>query len=334
VDATETLGVLAHRGGLLVQRPELTVGVVRAVSRLSGLEVELLARRPLDRRSAIERQQDIRAQRTSRGTVAPRRLLPAFDDGIDLRVGWLDHAGGAHWEFGTSGSSSSGDDFQGTSGPSYRTVFTFPPAFDQLSLVLAWPEIGFPETVITTPLPDRATVERGTTSIWHAPVDAIPATGALNHHVASGRDELAVEAGTIVAPPQVLHRGDHAAVALTRLTAVGSAMSMELLSNASGYPADATTARAFPPAHPPSSMIDDPAQIRANGPGASIAVIRGRDAFWVRPREGSFSGGNGTFSGVEDFTLKRPQADVLDLVVAWPLAGLHDVRVRISLDQT
>ncbi len=314
MDATETLGVLAHRGGLLVQRPELTVGVVRAVSRLSGLEVELLARRPLDRRSAIERQQDIRAQRPSRATVAPRRLLPAFDDGIDLRVGWLDHAGVAHWEFGTSGSSSSGDDFQGTSGPSYRTVFTFPPAFDQLSLVLAWPEIGFPETVITTPLPDQATVERGTTSIWHAPVDAIPATGALNHHVASGRD--------------------HAAVALTRLTAVGSAMSMELLSIARGYPADAITARAFPPAHLPSSMIDDPTQIRANGPGASIAVIRGRDAFWVRPREGSFSGGNGTFSGVQDFTLKRPRTGVLDLVVAWPLAGLHDVRVRISLDQT
>src|SRR4029453_8642152 len=52
----ETLGVLAHHGGLVVERPELTVGVVRAVSRPTGLELELLARRPLDRRSASERQ--------------------------------------------------------------------------------------------------------------------------------------------------------------------------------------------------------------------------------------------------------------------------------------
>src|SRR5690349_21489759 len=103
----ETFGVLAHHGGLVVERPELTVGVVRAVSRPTGLELELLARRPLDRRSASERQADIRAGRAAPSTAA-RRLLPSFDEGIDLRVGWLDHDGRAHWEFG-SWSSSSGD---------------------------------------------------------------------------------------------------------------------------------------------------------------------------------------------------------------------------------
>jgi hypothetical protein len=34
-------------GGLLVEHPELSVGVVRAVCRPTGLQLELLARRPL-----------------------------------------------------------------------------------------------------------------------------------------------------------------------------------------------------------------------------------------------------------------------------------------------
>jgi len=142
----ETLGVLAHRGGLLVERPELSVGVVRAVSRPSGLEVELLARRPPDGRSATERQADIRA---GRGVVraAQRRLLPAFDEGMDLRAGWLDDDGRPHWEYG-SRSSSSGDAAGGGRGPSLRTVLALPPLFDRVSMVLAWPEIGFPETVV------------------------------------------------------------------------------------------------------------------------------------------------------------------------------------------
>jgi hypothetical protein len=37
--------------------------------------------------------------------------------------------------------------------------------FDEMRLVLAWPEIGFPETVVRIPLPDRASVERGTVSV-------------------------------------------------------------------------------------------------------------------------------------------------------------------------
>lgn len=335
MDATETLGAVAHSGGLLVRRPELSVGVVRAVSKLSALEVELLARRPLDRRSATERQQDIRDGLSNQPAVASRRLLPAYDEGIDLRVGWLDHAGHAHWESATAYSSSSGDHFLGTSGPTYRAVFRFPPTFDQMSLVLAWPEIGFPETVITMPLPDRTTVERATTSIWQAPLDVRPVPEGLTHHAGRRHDPPAIEAGTNVAPPQVVHRRDHrVAVALTRLTDTNSMLSMELLSIAKDDSADAINARVFPWPRPTSGALDDPAQIRTTGPGASLAVVQGHEAFWIRPGDGSSCGGNQTFSCLQEFTLNRPHDDLLDLIVAWPLAGLQDVRVRIPLNPT
>jgi len=328
---TETLGAVAHSGGLLVRRPELTVGVVRAVSGLSALEIELLARRPLDRRDATERQRDIREGRSRQPAAVARRLLPAWDEGIDLRVGRLDDTGRAHWEFATSCSSSGGDHFLGESGPTYRAVFRFPPAFDRMSLVLAWPEIGFPETVITVPLPDRTTVERATASIWQAPVDVFPVPDGLTHHIADRHHPPAVEAGTNVAPPRVLHRRDHrVAVVLARLTAVDSLLSMELHSIARDVSTKTINARGFS-RRGPSRLLDDPARIRTVGPGASVAVVQGHEAFWIRSGDGSFSGGDRTFSGVQEFTLNRPHGDVLDLVVAWPLAGLDDVRVRIPL---
>jgi hypothetical protein len=291
----------------VVERPELSVGVVRAVSRPTGLELELLARRPLDRRSAYERQEDIRAGRIA-PPVAPRRLLPQFDEGIDLRVGWLDGDGRAHWEFG-SWRSSSGDHFEGTSGPSLQTVLDFPPLFDHVSVVLAWPEIGFPETVVDLPLPDRETVERDTVSIWAAPLDLSRAPGPLNHRTGTVRyGELAVEAGRIVAGPQVLSRGDDAAVVLTRLTAVGAVLSMEIL-----------------------SVANDERML--SGMGASVAVIHDRDAVWVRSYAGSSQGGGGTFRSTAEFTVGRPDGDVLDLVVAWPAAGLPDACVAIPLSK-
>ncbi|MGW4213817.1 hypothetical protein ACWEIJ_37940 [Lentzea sp. NPDC004789] len=328
MDATETLGAVAHPGGLLVRRPELTVGVVRAVSRLSALEIELLARRPLDRRSATERQRDIRDGVSVQ--PAPRRLLPVHDEGIDLRVGRLDHAGRAHWEFATSFSSSSGDHFLGTNGPSYRALVRFPPSFDQIPLVLAWPEIGFPETVVTLPLPGRTTVERATISIWQAPLDGRPVPEGLTHLADRRHAAPAVETGTNAAAPRVLHRRDHqVAVVLTRLTAVGSMLSAELLSIAKGDSAAAITARAFHSRRPAPG--DDPARIRAGGRGASLAVIRGQEAYWLRSGDGSSSGGDEIFTSLREFTLNRPHDDLLDLLVAWPLAGLHDVRVRIPL---
>lgn len=313
-----------------MQRPELTVGIVRALSRLSGLEIELLARRPLDRRSATERQQDIR-EGLAGPPVAPRRLLPAWDEGIDLRVGWLDDDGRAHWEFATSYSSSGGDHFLGSSGPSYRAAFRFPPAFGRMSLVLAWPEIGFPEAVVTLPLPDRDTVEQATTSIWQAPLDVRPLPEGLTHRADLSYDTVDLETGTSVASPRVLHRDDHVAVVLTRLAATDSLLSMELHCVAKGDPADKINAMAFDPSRRAEPVVDDPAQARAAGPGASVAVILGNEAVWVRSGDRGSSGGDQAFSSVQEFTLKRPDHDVLDLVIAWPLAGLRDVRVRVPL---
>ncbi|MEV4512279.1 hypothetical protein AB0K00_25355 [Dactylosporangium sp. NPDC049525] len=323
----ETLGVLAHHGGLVVERPELTVGIVRAVSRPTWFELELLARRPLDRRNASERQADIRAGRGA-PPAAPRRLLPPFDEGVDLRVGWLDDDGRAHWEFASSWSSSSGDHFEGTHGPSLQAALRFPPLFDHVSVVLAWPEIGFAETVVELSLPDRATVERDTVSIWDAPLRARPAPGSLRHHIgADPFEELAVEAGRAVAVPQVLSRGEDAAVVLTRLTAIGDLLSLEVLSVAVEARAQAAAAGGFPP------VRDGAERPHTHRRGASIAVLHDRDATWVPPQGGTSSGGDRSFRSTVEFTPRRPEGTVLDLLVAWPAAGLPDVCVAVPLSE-
>jgi len=87
VDATEMLGAPAHPGGLLVERPELTVGVVRAACSPTALELELIAR---PRRSGVR-------------ATAIRKLLPAYDEGIDLRL--------AGQLFGTVRAAGAGRDF-------------------------------------------------------------------------------------------------------------------------------------------------------------------------------------------------------------------------------
>lgn len=308
MDIHETLGVLAHRGGLLVSRPELTVGVVSAVSRTTGLELDLLARRPLDRRDADQRRADIQAGR-SKPRTAPRRLLPAHDEGIELRVGWLTGDGRARWEYG-SVASSSGDHFAGVLGPSLRTVLDLPPLFDEVSIVLAWPEIGFPETVVELPLPDRAAVERGTVSIWDAPVMAGEVAESLIDRTGTHLpEELAIETGRVVAGPRVLSRAADAVLVLDRLTAVGGELSMEILSVARGDRARA---------------------IRSPAESAGIAVVEGNDAVWIPMYLGSAQGGGRTFRATAEFALRGHGDGVLDLVVAWPAAGLRGRRVRMS----
>jgi hypothetical protein len=326
----ETLGVPAHCGGLVVDRPELRVGVLNAVCRPTGVELELIARRPVDRRSATRRQADIRAGRGA-PAVAPRRLLPPFDEGVDLRVGWLDQGGRAHWVYG-SYSSSSGDHAGGSFGPSLRTAVAFPPLYDRVSVVLAWPEIGFAETVVELSLPDRATVDRDTVSIWDAPVDTGPVPDPLNHRVAAPvwRGDLAIETGRVVAAPRVLNRVEHAVVALTRLSAVGDVLSIEILSVATEERGRAVFASVFPP-RPPSGGPDDVEQVRTGGSGAAVAVLRDRDAAWVRPYEAESTGGNGAFRTTAEFRMKRPGDGVLDLVVGWPAAGIPDACVAVPL---
>jgi hypothetical protein len=302
----ETLGVLAHHGGLIVQRPELTVGILLAISRPTGLELELMARRPLDRRTAAERQADTRAG----SPPSPRRLLPQYDEGLDLRVGRLDGDGRAHWEFATRSSSASGDPAGGVHGPSLQMTVRLPPVFDTLSLVLAWPEIGFPETVVELPLPDRATVDRGTVSIWDAPVRTTPPPAGLRYRdddVPSAEPDD--ETGRIVAPPQVLSRGADAVVVLTRLTAIGDTLSFELGCLATvGIPHEMSTI-----------------------PGASVAVLHDGEAVWVRSQTASASGGDDFFESLAEYTVGRPAGDVLHLLISWPAVGLPEACVDLPL---
>ncbi|GAA0429801.1 hypothetical protein Aca07nite_38350 [Actinoplanes capillaceus] len=315
----ETLGVLAHHGGLIVDRPEMTVGVVRAISRPTGLELDLLARRPLDRRSGPERQADIRAGRFT--PPAPRRLLPDHDEGMDLRIAWLDPSGLAQWQFGGSRSSWSGDHYEGVEGPSIRAGLTLPPLFDRAPVVFAWPEIGFPETVVELPLPDRATVERGAVPIWVAPFDVRQPpsplrsrTGELCHQTPH------IEAGRIIAGPRVLNRAGRVAVVLNRLTTVGGTLSLEILSVAHGEPARAASADAFPGGRP------------GRGPGAAVAVLHDREAVWLPAHESAAGGGDTEFRCTAEFLVDRPDRDTLTLVIAWPVADLPEVCVDIPLN--
>ncbi|MEV0895988.1 hypothetical protein [Actinoplanes sp. NPDC049802] len=316
----ETLGVLAHRGGLIVERPELSIGVVLAVSRPTGLELDLLARRPLDRRSAPERQADIRAGRFT--PPAPRRLLPEHDEGMDLRIAWLDPDGRARWQYGGSRTSWSGDHYEGVEGPSLRAGLELPPSFDRASMVFAWPEIGFPETVVALPLPDRVAAERGEISVWDAPVDVRPPPGALHtraHESIFGTAH--VETGWIVAGPRVLHRAGQAVVVLRRLTAIGGILSMEILSVARGTAARAAHADAVPRRRPPFE------------PGPSIAAVHGSEAIRLTMWTGSIAGGDADFRCTAEFLFDRPDSDVVTVLVEWPAAGLPGACVDIPLDQ-
>lgn len=319
---TETLGVPAHPGGMLVERPELTVGLVRVTSSPAGLEVELIARRPPDRRTATQRQADIRNGRDV-PTIAAGHLLPAFDEGMDLRFATLDEHGRARWWYPTRLASYTGGS-DGRFGQSLRAVYQLPPLFDTGSFVLAWPEIGFPETVVHLTLPDRATVERDTIRIWQTPP---PPTSAAEAGLSHGEapimlSEVEVERGRSIAAPRLLRRAENVVVVLRRLTAAGPDLSMEIKSEVRGEMAASITAQAFPPRN------DESARRRS---GAAIAVVHGTDARWLRPHEASASGGPDAFQDISEYILQRPYGDTLELIVGWTAAGLPEARLSIAL---
>lgn len=310
MEPIEILGAVAHPGGMLVRRPELTVGVVRAVARPSGITLELLSRTP--REVAI------------RPAVAPRRLLPAYDEGMGLRVGWLTEDGGARWEYSTTGWGATSL----TAPTVHSGVYLLPPLFDEMSLVFAWPEIGFPEAVFPLRLPTRDEVEAAATSVWDGPRDGVPVTEEFDRHLADfGPLDLAIEEGVVVAAPRVLHGSADAVVVLTRVTAVGSVLALEVLSIARGVTAIVVGAHGFP-------MTGPPQQDEIPSQQAAVAEVRGREAHWLRSQYGSSSSGGsaGSYESSSNFTLPRPDDGVLDLLVSWPLAGLADVRVRVPLE--
>ncbi|MFC4063408.1 hypothetical protein [Actinoplanes subglobosus] len=282
----DTLGVTAHRGGLIAESQVLTVGVVSAIARPGGVELDLIARRPRSLPAVA---------------AAARRLLPAYDEGLDLRVGWLGAGDHALWEYPSRTSSD---------GYEYRSVVDLPPLFDRMSMVLAWPEIGFPETVVDLPLPGRTAVERGTVSVWEAPARFTAPPPGLRHRLGEHPpDHPAIEAGRIVAGQQVLCRSDTAVVVLSRLTAVAGGVAMAVTTMADG----------------------DIDAFRYDHMGPSVAVVLGGEAVQLRPLYGESGGGDGHFESTAEFALARPAPDVLPLLITWPEAELPDAYVEVRL---
>ncbi|MEO6082639.1 MAG: hypothetical protein ABIQ18_05990 [Umezawaea sp.] len=299
-EPVEVLGAVAHPGGLLVRHPEVSIGVVRAAARSSGLTLDLIARTPRDPNGA------------------PQHSLTDPGDWGRQRIGWVDSGGQVrrqHMINGSSGGLHGGDTVE------HRGLYVLPPLFGEVSFVFEWSEIGFPETVVPLVLPTREEVERTERSIWSAPRVGVPVEEEFERDLSDRRrDRPALEQGVVVAAPMVLHGSDDAAVALTRLTDHGSQLSLAVLSVARG----AVTRGIAPALH----------GLREIGPstgGADIAVVQGRRAHRVWSFEGSRSSGVDAFTASTEHALARPSSGVLDLLVSWPLAGLDEVRVELTL---
>ncbi|MFD9732830.1 hypothetical protein [Umezawaea sp. NPDC059074] len=304
----ETVGVVAHRGGLLVDRRELTVGVVRMTSRVDGLQVELIARVPREL-----------AGPPSLPHPDRDRLSP-YEGGRSLRFGWLDGDGGVRWQYASSGLSMTLAEW------SYRRfhyLYVLPPLFDEVTLVLAWPEIGFPTTPVVLPLPGRAEVERDDSPLW-APGIGLPDTEERDRLLAEPLpDEVLIETGTVVAAPVVLHGSAEAVVVLSRVTAVGALLALEVHTFARG--AAEAAVRALDLASPDGTRGFD-----HYGDLAVVAVISGSTARWLRPCGGVVFVKTPGFSSYAEHFVPRPDGP-LDLLVSWPVVGLSEVRVRVDV---
>lgn len=307
-----TLGVPAHRGGVLVRHPGVTISLLGAVSRTSGLDVDLLVRRAPDRRTALERQRDVREGRGD---------TPVGDAPVagGLRVGWLDgdRVRPAH---PVAWSSESGDR---EVGPHHRARYRLPPVFDEVRLVIAWTAFDIPDTEVTLPLPGRDAVARGTTPVWDAPALATPTAGGFGACGFGERPGAAPplgvdEPGRVVVARRVLHRADHAVLVLDRLAVLGPGLlSLDLECLARGdVPREVTAA--FPPG--------------ADDSGPRVAVLHGGVARTGHALRGSSSSGGDVLTCAREFVLER-HGDVVDLIVAWPAAGLGPALARIPLDR-
>jgi hypothetical protein len=320
-----TLGIVVDSGRLIATAPPLAVTLVQAVARVNGLELELLAQRPLDLRSALERQADIRSG-ADRIEPAPRILLPAADEGRELRVGWIGDNGRANWVFARSSNSSSGS----SRGWRFRGRFTVPIASgtststDTVTIALAWPEIGFPERTFDLQLPAAEVIARASESIWDAPVaPGSPLPAGLPEQPIE-RVRPSGEIGRAVADPQVLLRNEVAVVALTRLSVQGELLSAEIISVAKGQTADSIRAATFPRYRAPDRS--DSAE-----PRATIGVLVGGEIRPCAPMEGTGSGGDLAIRDVSTFHFPRPDNNELQLLVSWPAAELAQTLIVLAL---
>ena len=317
---------MAHRGGVIVEHETLRVGVVQMVSRTSGLQITVVARRPVDRRSTAERQSAIRAGDVTPG--AARRLLPSPDEGMELRLGWLDSDGNARWAYPYSSESDSGGPAEYGPGPSLRATFMLPPLFEAMTLLLAWPEIGFPETSIELALPEMVTVARASISIWDAdlPQSRTP-SWARQVTAELGAVSVDEESGTAIAQPQTVLRSADAALVLTRLSVYENVLQATLTGVAQGAVEDQLRRLRF----------------SSTGTAADLAAFFGRtkpvfgvvhgDILMTAAPGGTASEGSGTYETETRVELPRPgDHSPLQLAVGWPEAGLNTVEIVLSPD--
>lgn len=248
---------------------------------------------------------------------------------MDLRLGWLDSDRHARWAYPNGWESSSGG-ADGLEGPSLRGTFVLPPLFDAMTLLLAWPEIGFPETSIELVLPDAATVARASVSIWDAalPVSRKP---SWSHQVTAGLDTvlIAEERGTAMAQPRTLFRSPDAALALTRLATYENALQATIIGVVRGTVADQLGRRR----HPPTGSSDEDMVAFSERSKPILGLVQD-DILIIAAQGGSAAtGGPGIYETETRYELPRPADNQpLQLVVGWPLAGLDIVEVSLALD--
>jgi len=327
VEFAQVLGAVAHRGGVIVDHETLRVGVVQMVSRTSGLQITVVARRPADRRSTAERQAAIRAGDVTPG--ASRLLLPSSDEGMELRLGWLDSDRHARWEYPHSSESSSGS-ADGEEGPSLRATFVLPPLFEAMTLLLAWPEIGFPETSIELALPDAVTVERASVSIWDAGLPELRMP-SWARQVTADLDTvpIAEESGTVIAQPRTLRRSADAALVLTRLSAYKNVLQATITGVARGTVADQLGCQYFPPI----GSSDDDLLAFFGRAKPVFGLVQDNILMTAAPGDGTATGGPGIYETETRFAVPRPaDHQPLQLAVGWPQAGLDIVEIVLPPD--
>lgn len=327
MEVAQVLGAVAHRGGVIVEHETLRVGVVQMVSRTSGLQITVVARRPADRRSTAERQAAIRAGEVTPGSS--RLLLPSPDEGMELRLGWLDSDRHARWAYPDGSESSSDGSAEDESGPSLRATFTLPPLFKAMTLLLAWPEIGFPETSIELTLPDAVTVERASVSIWDAdlPKSRIPSWA---RHVTAELDTvpIAEESGTVIAQPQTLHRSADSALVLTRLSAYSNVLQATVTGVARGTIADQLRHRRFPPIGSSDNDV-----LAFFGRARPVFGLVQDNILMTAAPGGTATGGPGIYETETRFAVPRPaDHQPLHFAVGWPQAGLDIVEIFLAPD--
>lgn len=329
MDPTQELGAVAHRGGVIVEHETLRVGIAQLVSRTSGLQISMVAQRPADRRGTAERQAAIRAG--DEVVTSPRRLLPAADEGMELRLGWLDSGGRAQWAYPQSSMADSGGPAGDAPGPTLRATFLLPPLFGSMTLLLAWPEIGFPETSIELALPDARTVERASVSIWDAelPDSRTPSWKRQVIAAPSPYSTTAEETCTALASPRVLLRSAGAALVLSWLSADDAVIRATVTGVVHGTLAERLWRVRMSP--PPGHHGEPPPLLDPADP--LFGIVQGETLLTAVPVAGSASGGSAFYEAEASFVLPRPaDRQPFELGVGWPPAGLPAVQLLIAPD--